>query len=42
MVGCDFISLYIKRFGISVKVFNSDDASNLEGLVDDKTKAIFF
>ena len=32
----------LKRFGISVKVFNSDDASNLEGLVDDKTKAIFF
>ena len=32
----------LKRFGISVKVFNSDDASNLEELVDDKTKAIFF
>ncbi len=32
----------LKRFGISVKVFNSDDASNLEELIDDKTKAIFF
>lgn len=32
----------LKRFGISVKVFNSDDASDLESLVDDKTKAIFF
>lgn len=32
----------LKRFGISVKVFNSDDASDLEALVDDKTKAIFF
>ena len=32
----------LKRFGISVKVFNSDDASNLEDLIDDKTKAIFF
>ena len=32
----------LKRFGISVKVFNSDDATNLEGLVDDKRKAIFF
>ena len=32
----------LKRFGISVKVFNSDDASNLEELIDNKTKAIFF
>ena len=32
----------IKRFGISAKVFKSDDASNLEELIDDKTKAIFF
>lgn len=32
----------IKRFGISAKIFKSDDASNLEELIDDKTKAIFF
>ncbi len=32
----------IKRFGITAKVFKSDDASNLEELIDDKTKAIFF
>lgn len=32
----------IKRFGISAKVFKSDDASNLGELIDDKTKAIFF
>ncbi len=32
----------IKRFGISAKVFKCDDASNLEELIDDKTKAIFF
>jgi O-acetylhomoserine (thiol)-lyase len=32
----------IKRFGINAKVFKSDDASNLEELIDDKTKAIFF
>lgn len=32
----------LKRFGITVKVFNSDDASNLEEQIDDKTKAIFF
>ena len=32
----------IKRFGISAKVFKSDDASNLEELIDDKTKAIYF
>ena len=32
----------IKRFGISAKVFKSDDASDLEALIDDKTKAIFF
>lgn len=32
----------LKRFGISVKVFNSDDASDLESLIDDKTKGIFF
>ena len=32
----------IKRFGITAKVFKSDDASDLEELIDDKTKAIFF
>jgi O-acetylhomoserine (thiol)-lyase len=32
----------MKRFGITAKVFKSDDASNLEDLIDDKTKAIFF
>ncbi len=32
----------IKRFGISAKVFKSEDASNLEELIDDNTKAIFF
>lgn len=32
----------IKRFGITAKVFKSADASNLESLIDDKTKAIFF
>jgi O-acetylhomoserine (thiol)-lyase len=32
----------IKRFGITAKVFKSDDASNLEEQIDEKTKAIFF
>ena len=32
----------LKRFGISAKVFKSHDASNLEELIDNKTKAIFF
>ena len=32
----------LKRFGINVKVFESDNASNLEELIDDNTKAIFF
>lgn len=32
----------IKRFGIEARIFNSDDASNLDELIDDKTKAIFF
>ena len=32
----------IKRFGITAKVFKSDDASDLEELIDDNTKAIFF
>ena len=36
-----FIYIF-KRFGISAKVFKSDDASDLESLIDDKTKAIFF
>ncbi len=32
----------IKRFGITARVFKSSDASNLEELIDDNTKAIFF
>ena len=32
----------IKRFGITAKVFKSEDASDLEAQIDDKTKAIFF
>lgn len=32
----------IKRFGITARVFKSEDASNLEELIDNKTKAIFF
>ena len=32
----------IKRFGIHARVFNSDSAEDLEALIDDKTKAIFF
>ena len=32
----------IKRFGISAKVFKSEDASDLEEQIDDITKAIFF
>ena len=32
----------MKRFGINAKVFKSDDASDLESLIDDKTKAIYF
>ena len=31
-----------KRFGITAKTFNSDNADELESLIDDKTKAIFF
>lgn len=31
-----------KRFGITAKTFKSDDASNLEEQINDKTKAIFF
>lgn len=32
----------LKRFGITAKTFDSDSANNLEELIDDKTKAIFF
>ena len=32
----------IKRFGIEARIFSSDDANDLEALIDDKTKAIFF
>lgn len=32
----------IKRFGITAKTFDSDSADDLEKLIDDKTKAIFF
>ncbi len=32
----------LKRFGISAKIFKSEDASNLEEQIDENTKAIFF
>lgn len=32
----------MKRFGISASVFRSEDASDLEEQIDEKTKAIFF
>ncbi len=32
----------MKRFGITAKTFDSDSADDLEALIDDKTKAIFF
>lgn len=32
----------IKRFGINAKIFDSDSADDLESLIDDKTRAIFF
>jgi O-acetylhomoserine (thiol)-lyase len=32
----------LKRFGIKAKTFDSDSADDLEALIDDKTKAIFF
>lgn len=32
----------IKRFGITAKVFKSEDASDLEEQIDENTKAIFF
>jgi O-acetylhomoserine (thiol)-lyase len=36
------LSHTMKRFGITTKVFRSEDASNLEEQIDEKTKAIFF
>ena len=36
------LSHTMKRFGITTKVFRSEDASNLEEQIDGKTKAIFF
>ena len=32
----------LKRFGITAKTFDSDNADDLEALIDHKTKAIFF
>ncbi|MCD8213597.1 MAG: O-acetylhomoserine aminocarboxypropyltransferase/cysteine synthase [Campylobacter sp.] len=32
----------MKRFGIAAKIFDSDTADDLENLIDDKTRAIFF
>ncbi|WP_024955977.1 O-acetylhomoserine aminocarboxypropyltransferase/cysteine synthase family protein [Sulfurospirillum arcachonense] len=32
----------LKRFGIEAKSFDSDNADDLEALIDDKTRAIFF
>lgn len=32
----------LKRFGLEARVFNLDDPSSIEPLIDDKTKAIFF
>ena len=32
----------MKRFGITARVFKSEDASDLESLIDDNTKAIYF
>jgi len=32
----------LKRFGIVAKTFDSDNADDLEALIDEKTKAIFF
>ncbi len=32
----------LKRFGIEARIFESDDASNLEDKIDDKTKCILF
>jgi O-acetylhomoserine (thiol)-lyase len=36
------ISHTMKRFGITAKVFKSSDASDLEALIDENTKAIYF
>lgn len=36
------ISHTMKRFGIKTKFFDSDNADDLEALIDDKTKAVFF
>ena len=32
----------LKKFGITAKLFDSDHADDLEALIDDRTKAIFF
>ncbi|MDR0407343.1 MAG: O-acetylhomoserine aminocarboxypropyltransferase/cysteine synthase [Campylobacteraceae bacterium] len=32
----------IKQFGIEARIFDSDNADDLESLIDDKTKAIYF
>ncbi len=32
----------LKRFGIKAKIFSSDDAKDLEGMIDEKTKLILF
>lgn len=32
----------LKRFGITAKLFDSDDADDLESLIDENTKAIYF
>ena len=32
----------LKRFGIEARIFDSDTADDLEALIDDKTRAIFF
>jgi len=36
------LTLTMKRFGVTAKVFNGENADNLEAQIDDKTKAIFF
>lgn len=36
------LNFTIKRFGINAKIFDSDTANDLEKLIDDKTRAIFF
>ncbi|MGP1484670.1 MAG: O-acetylhomoserine aminocarboxypropyltransferase/cysteine synthase family protein [Campylobacter sp.] len=32
----------LKRFGIEARIFDSDEANDLENLIDEKTRAIFF